>query len=71
MIPIGWDALVAITHKDNTLINGISREQLKDVLTGTLPYRYGFALLNTDASTRYLQALDVIEKSGIYTASGH
>ena len=38
---------------------------------GTLPYRYGFALLNTGASTRYLQALDVIEKSGIYTASGH
>ncbi len=38
---------------------------------GTLPYRYGFALLSTGASTRYLQALDVIEQSGIYSASGH
>lgn len=37
---------------------------------GTLPYRYGFGLLGSGASTRYLQALDVIEKSGIYTASG-
>ncbi|MDH5785597.1 MAG: substrate-binding domain-containing protein [Chromatiales bacterium] len=38
---------------------------------GTLPYRHGFALLSSGASTRYLQALDVIEKSGIYTASGY
>ena len=38
---------------------------------GTLPYRYGFALLSNGASTRYLQALDVIEQSGIYSASGH
>jgi phosphate transport system substrate-binding protein len=36
MIPVGWDALVAITHKENTLIDGISREQLKQVLTGTI-----------------------------------
>ena len=38
---------------------------------GTLPYRYGFALLSSGASTRYLQALDVIEQSGIYSASGY
>ena len=37
---------------------------------GTLPYRYGFGLLSSGASTRYLQALDVIEQSGIYSASG-
>lgn len=36
MIPVGWDALVAITHKDNSMINGITREQLKDVLTGKI-----------------------------------
>jgi phosphate transport system substrate-binding protein len=183
MIPVGWDALVAITHKDNKMVSGLTREQLKKVLTGkitrwdqlgaksnqainlyvrtgnisgvgltlrqqlfnntnqkfrkaatylpssgkiekavekdpyglavsgisssrhrqlnmlklddveptmanlksghymlyrikiirdagTLPYRYGFALLNTGASTRYLQALDIIEQSGIYSASG-
>lgn len=38
---------------------------------GTLPYRYGFGLLSSGASTGYLQALDVIEQSGIYTVSGH
>lgn len=37
---------------------------------GTLPYRYGFGLLSSGASTRYLQALEVIEESGIYSASG-
>jgi len=37
---------------------------------GTLPYRYGLGLLSSGASTRYLQALDVIEKSGLYSASG-
>lgn len=36
MIPVGWDALVAITHKDNTMVSGISREQLKQVLTGKI-----------------------------------
>jgi phosphate transport system substrate-binding protein len=38
---------------------------------GTLPYRYGLGLLSSGASIRYLQALDVIEQSGIYSASGH
>jgi phosphate transport system substrate-binding protein len=36
MIPVGWDALVAITHKENHMIDGISREQLKQVLTGEI-----------------------------------
>lgn len=38
---------------------------------GTLPYRYGLGLLSSGASTQYLQALDVIEQSGIYSANGH
>ena len=36
MIPVGWDALVVITHKDNKMVSGISREQLKKVLTGEI-----------------------------------
>ncbi len=36
IIPIGWDALVVITHKDNKAIDSVSMSQLRDVLTGKI-----------------------------------
>lgn len=36
MIPVGWDALVVITSKDNNMISSISRRQLRKVLTGEI-----------------------------------
>lgn len=36
IIPIGWDALVVITHKDNAMVASISKDQLRDVLTGKI-----------------------------------
>ncbi len=36
IIPIGWDALVVIAHKDNKAIDSISMGQLRDVLTGKI-----------------------------------
>ncbi len=36
LIPVGWDALVVIVSKDNKLIDSISREQLRDLLTGKI-----------------------------------
>lgn len=36
IIPLGWDSLVVIVHKDNTLIDTISRQQLRDILTGKI-----------------------------------
>jgi phosphate transport system substrate-binding protein len=38
IIPVGWDALVAIVNQNNTMIDSISREQLKDVLTGKITH---------------------------------
>lgn len=38
LIPIGWDALVVITHKKNQLVAEISRKQLKQVLTGEITH---------------------------------
>ena len=38
IIPVGWDALVAITHRENNLIDSISSEQLRDVLTGKITH---------------------------------
>lgn len=38
LIPIGWDALVVITHKENYLVEEITREQLKKVLTGEITH---------------------------------
>jgi phosphate transport system substrate-binding protein len=35
LIPVAWDALVAIVHPSNPVSN-ITREQLRDVLTGTI-----------------------------------
>ncbi|HEX9801863.1 MAG TPA: substrate-binding domain-containing protein [Gammaproteobacteria bacterium] len=36
IIPVGWDVLVAITNRDNPLIDSITRQQLRDVLTGKI-----------------------------------
>lgn len=36
IIPVGWDALVVIVNQQNPLIESISREQLRDVLTGKI-----------------------------------
>jgi len=36
VIPVGWDALVAIVHKENNLINNITIEQLQKILTGQI-----------------------------------
>lgn len=36
IIPVGWDALVVIVNQKNPLIDSISREQLRDVLTGKI-----------------------------------
>ncbi len=36
MIPVGWDALVVITHKDNHLIDNITQQQLRDIYTGKI-----------------------------------
>ena len=38
IIPVGWDALVVIVNKDTPLIDSISREQLRDVLTGKITH---------------------------------
>ena len=35
-IPVGWDALVVIANPNNHGIDSISREQLREVLTGTI-----------------------------------
>jgi len=36
IIPVGWDALVVIVHKDNKIIESITPEQLKGLLTGKI-----------------------------------
>ncbi len=36
IIPMGWDALVVIVHKDNHEIGSINLDQLRDVLTGKI-----------------------------------
>ncbi|SCZ52156.1 substrate-binding domain-containing protein [Thiohalomonas denitrificans] len=36
LIPIGWDALVVTVHPENQSVSDITREQLKDVLTGKI-----------------------------------
>jgi len=36
VIPIGWDSLVVITNKANTVTTSISLQQLRDVLTGKI-----------------------------------
>ncbi|MEJ2344952.1 MAG: substrate-binding domain-containing protein [Gammaproteobacteria bacterium] len=36
IIPMGWDALVVIVHKDNHAVKSISLQQLRDVLTGKI-----------------------------------
>ncbi len=38
IIPVGWDALVVIVNQQNRLINSISRDQLRDVLTGKITH---------------------------------
>lgn len=36
VIPVGWDALVAIVHPENKMISSITTEQLKDIFTGKI-----------------------------------
>jgi len=36
VIPVGWDALVAIVHKENKLIDNITTEQLRGILVGKI-----------------------------------
>ncbi len=36
LVPLGWDALVVIVHPQNRLIDQISRDQLRDLLTGKI-----------------------------------
>ncbi len=38
IIPVGWDALVVIINQQNPLIDSISREQLRDLLTGKITH---------------------------------
>lgn len=38
VIPVGWDALVVIVNNDNPLIDSITREQLRNVLTGKITH---------------------------------
>jgi len=38
LIPVGWDALVAIINKENPLIGSITKEQLRGVLTGKITH---------------------------------
>lgn len=38
IIPVGWDALVVIVNKDKPLIESITRQQLRDVLTGKITH---------------------------------
>jgi len=36
VIPVGWDALVAIVHQNNELIDNVTTDQLKKILTGKI-----------------------------------
>lgn len=36
IIPVGWDALVVIINREKPLIDSITKEQLRDVLTGKI-----------------------------------
>ena len=36
VIPVGWDALVAIVNKNNKMIDSISTDQLRDIFTGKI-----------------------------------
>lgn len=38
IIPVGWDALVVIINQQNPLIDSISRDQLRNVLTGEITH---------------------------------
>lgn len=38
IIPVGWDALVVIVNQEKPLIDTITREQLRDVLTGKITH---------------------------------
>jgi phosphate transport system substrate-binding protein len=36
MIPVGWDALVVIVHKQNRMLDNITQQQLRDIYTGKI-----------------------------------
>jgi len=38
IIPVGWDALVVIVNQEKPLIDSITREQLREVLTGKITH---------------------------------
>jgi len=38
IIPVGWDALVVLINRENPLIDSITTEQLRDVLTGKITH---------------------------------
>lgn len=38
IIPLGWDALVVTVHPENPLIESITRDQLREVLTGKITH---------------------------------
>lgn len=38
IIPVGWDALVAIVNRDKSPIDSITNDQLRDVLTGKITH---------------------------------
>ncbi len=38
MIPIGWDALVVIVHKDNHLLQNITTDQIRQIYTGEITH---------------------------------
>lgn len=38
LIPVGWDSLVVIVNKENQLLESISQQQLRDILTGKITH---------------------------------
>ncbi len=55
MIPLGWDALVVIAHKDNQMVSSITREQLKAVLRGEITTWRGLGADNDQPINLYIR----------------
>jgi phosphate transport system substrate-binding protein len=55
VIPVGWDALVVIINKEKPLIESITKEQLRDVLTGKITHWYQLGVDSDKPITLYVR----------------
>ena len=55
LIPLGWDSLVVIVNKQNQLLDSISQQQLRDILTGKITHWEQLGVQSTQPIKLYLR----------------